>query len=248
MFRSAGSSPATPDDPVSNEAVNETSVRYHQRRLGFQFTRRRHNFSQHSPAVLGEALVAERQQEPARPAPEGPRGPGWVLIGFRGSGKTTVGRALAERLGVPWVDTDEQIMRRAGRSIREIFADSGEPAFRELERAMIAELNPSPAKVVAVGGGAIEDRRNIARLRELGRIIWLDAPAAALAARIAADPETETTRPSLTGLNPADEVATVLMRRRPLYAQACDLRVDATSDTPTVIVEVILKAFPPAPA
>ncbi|MCG3129689.1 MAG: Shikimate kinase 2 [Phycisphaerae bacterium] len=190
--------------------------------------------------------MSDPRKKLIKPAPGDPRGPGWVLIGYRGSGKTTVGRALAERIEAPFVDTDEQIMRRAGRSIREIFADSGEPAFRELERATIAELDACPAKVVAVGGGAIEDRRNVARLRELGRIIWLDARPDILAARIAADPQTRNARPPLTGLSLADEAATVLRRRRPLYAEACDLRVDATSDNPSVIAEVILEAFPPA--
>jgi shikimate kinase len=78
-----------------------------------------------------------------------------ILIGYRGSGKTTAGRRAAERLGWAFVDSDEEIVKRAGKSIRTIFGEDGEPAFRDLESAVVKELAPRPDHVISLGGGAV---------------------------------------------------------------------------------------------
>ncbi|MCH7814825.1 MAG: shikimate kinase, partial [Planctomycetes bacterium] len=98
-----------------------------------------------------------------------------VLIGYRGAGKSAVGRLLAEQTGWTFVDIDAVIESEAGQSIAEIFAAGGEPAFRKHERDVIARVTQQPHQVIAVGGGAILDRRNVDRLRATGRVIWLTA-------------------------------------------------------------------------
>jgi shikimate kinase / 3-dehydroquinate synthase len=95
-----------------------------------------------------------------------------VLVGFMGAGKTTVGRIIAERLGQPFVDSDVLIEQRLGREIREIFATEGEAYFRELEHATVAALVRGPEAVVALGGGAAEDKRTRAVLRN-ARVVYL---------------------------------------------------------------------------
>ena len=95
-----------------------------------------------------------------------------VLVGFMGAGKTTVGRIIAERLGQPFVDSDVLIEQRLGREIRDIFATEGEAYFRELEHATVADLVRGPEAVIALGGGAVQDRRTRAVLRN-ARVIYL---------------------------------------------------------------------------
>src|SRR5262249_43218407 len=97
------------------------------------------------------------------------------LIGLRGSGKTTVGPILADRLGLPFRDADVLIELRAGRSIREIFASDGESAFRDLEEQMLNELIAGGPAVIATGGGVVLRETNRTRMRAAGRIVWLTA-------------------------------------------------------------------------
>ena len=108
-----------------------------------------------------------------------------VLIGFMGSGKSTVGRELHQRLGYPLVDMDHVIEQRARRSITAIFEDEGEEAFRGMETALLEELNdPSaPRRIISTGGGVIGRERNRALLRHLGYVVWLHAPLAVILER-----------------------------------------------------------------
>jgi shikimate kinase len=161
-----------------------------------------------------------------------------VLIGYRGSGKTTVGRLLAKRRGIDFVDTDERIVAEAGRSIAEIFASEGKGGFRARESAAIASAAGASGRcVLSVGGGAVEIEANRTLLKSLGPVLWLDAPAELLWQRIQADPATTSNRPNLSG-GGLDEVRTILARRRPLYAALADVTIDATTD-PARIVEQI---------
>jgi len=145
---------------------------------------------------------------------------GVVLIGLPGSGKSSLGRELATRLGRPFVDTDELVRQRSGRSAARLIAEDGEAALRALETAVIAEL-PAGA-VVATGGGAVEDPINRWRLWQHGRVAWLRVSPQLLAARLAADPEP---RP-LLGDDPAAGLARLAERRAPFY-RAADLVLDA---------------------
>ena len=142
------------------------------------------------------------------------------LIGFRGSGKTTVGQLVAQRLGWPFLDTDHLIEQSVGRTIREIFAEQGEQGFRTLESSSIAQVAAlTEPTVISLGGGAILREENRQLLHATGRCVWLSGDAQLLYTRIAQDSMTAQRRPNLTSLNGYDEVATLLAQREPLYRQ-----------------------------
>ena len=165
------------------------------------------------------------------------------LIGYRGSGKTTVARALAGRLGWNWLDADAELERRAGKSIREIFAESGEQAFRDLESAVVADLAGLDRHILALGGGAVMRPENRQALAGRGKVVWLRAPAETLAARIAADPTTAARRPNLTGQGGLDEIRQLLAEREPIYQACADLAVDAAGDSPENMAQQVAAVF-----
>lgn len=146
------------------------------------------------------------------------------LIGYRGCGKTSVARALGERLGWPWYDADVELERRAGRSIKQIFAEEGEPAFRDLEQAVLADLAQQDRAVIALGGGAILREANRQAIANRGLTVWLQASPQTLLTRISADPTTSERRPNLTAQGGLAEIERLLAERSPLYA-ACAQRV-----------------------
>ena len=157
-----------------------------------------------------------------------------VLVGARGAGKTTVARLLAERLGVPFLDTDMLVEERAGRPVPEIFAEEGEVSFRRRERAVCTSL-ADVAGVIATGGGVVLDPANVAALRRDARVVWLAAPPDELAARCAGSD-----RPPLTGLGAEEEARAVLAAREPLYRAAADhCTWTGCRDPPAVAGEVL---------
>jgi shikimate kinase len=111
-----------------------------------------------------------------------------VLMGFMGTGKSEVGRRLAQRLGRAFVDTDQLVEERAGKRVAAIFADDGEAAFRTLERTAVADAAARGGAVIAVGGGAVLDAENVRRLREAGVLVHLTARPEAILQRIAPPP------------------------------------------------------------
>lgn len=153
-----------------------------------------------------------------------------VLIGYRGSGKTSIGRRLAELLRLDFVDTDVLIVDSAGKTIREIFAAEGEAGFRRLERAAIASVALRDGLVIALGGGAVLNPDNLQALKAGGRakVIWLRAPAEVLHARIQGDAATNATRPNLTAAGGLEEVQRLLFHRKPLYEAAADHEVEVS--------------------
>ena len=148
-----------------------------------------------------------------------------VLIGYRCTGKTTIGKILAARLGRPLVDTDTLIQERAGRSIKEIVAAGGWPEFRRLERHVIADVAAGQEQVVSAGGGAVLDEANARALRATGRVVLLSAPAETVWARMKADPKTAAERPDLTDSGGIAEVRRLLEDRRAAYQAACHFEV-----------------------
>lgn len=164
--------------------------------------------------------------------------PGGVisLVGARGSGKSTVGRLLAEALGRSFADADAELERVVGKTIPEVFAQHGEPAFRALEAEVVAALLERENLVLATGGGAVLLEPTRAKLAAAGPVVYLHADAATLHARTAADADAD--RPPLTDLPPADEAAAVLARRDPLYRQVATLTVDATAPPADVVAAV----------
>ncbi len=147
-----------------------------------------------------------------------------VLIGFMGSGKSTVGRELHHRLGYPLVDMDHVIEQRARKPITAIFADEGEDAFRDMETALLEELNDpaSTRRIISTGGGVIGRERNRALLRHLGYVVWLHAPLAVILDRTARNHD----RPLLHTDDPVARVEALMNVRLPLYAEAAHLQVD----------------------
>ncbi len=156
-----------------------------------------------------------------------------VLIGYRGSGKTSLGQRLATNLRRDFVDTDVLLVQRAGTTIREIFAAEGEAGFRKRESQIIAEVAQRDHLVIAVGGGAILNPDNVAALKKTGTLVWLQATPEILHQRIQSDPATAANRPNLTtggtgvggGL---EEVQKILAFRHPLYQAAADATLDVT--------------------
>jgi shikimate kinase len=164
-----------------------------------------------------------------------PQGINLYLIGIMGSGKTTVGKALAEKLGYRFFDTDAVIEELAQQPIAQIFTASGEAAFRQLETQVLAELSAYRKLAIATGGGIVLDRQNWSHLKH-GLIVWLDTSVADICDRLLGD----TSRPLLQGADPQQKLSELLEQRRPLYAQA-DLHVPiAANETPEVIALRIL--------
>lgn len=163
-----------------------------------------------------------------------------VLIGYRGTGKSTVARHLALALGWDWADADVEVELLAGKSIAAIFADDGEPRFRELESTVIADLVRRDSIVLAAGGGAILRPENRAALRSSGRVVWLTAQPETIVERLAADPDTAGRRPNLTTSGGEAEIRAVLESRTPLYAATADLTVETDHRTPTDVAQEIL--------
>jgi shikimate kinase len=165
-----------------------------------------------------------------------------LLIGYRGSGKTTVGQLLAARLNRPFADSDEKIVRLAGKSIAEIFRDDGEDHFRDLETRILKELLVSDGQILALGGGVILRKENRAAMKAdmRNKIFYLHCEASELHRRIAADAKTAAHRPALTALGgSAEEIINLLAIRLPLYRQTMAVEIDVTTLTPTQTVELI---------
>ena len=162
-----------------------------------------------------------------------------VLIGYRGTGKSAVGRRLADRLDLAFYDTDELVEERGGQTIQEMVAAKGWEFFRECEQAVIRELSGIDAAVIATGGGAILYPDNVTLLKQSGRLIWLVADADTIIGRMQADEGSEKQRPSLTGGEPADETSAVMAVRTPLYRKAADLSVETSGKSIEQIVDEI---------
>lgn len=169
-----------------------------------------------------------------------------ALIGYRGTGKTTVAQALARMLGWAWLDADVELERRAGQTIKEIFAAGGEGAFRDLEQLVVAELTSRDHLVVAFGGGAILRPENRAAIKAGCRTAWLMATPAEILARTSADPTTAERRPNLTAAGGLAEIEQLLAVREPLYRECADCIVATDGRSPESIAEEILACLGPA--
>jgi shikimate kinase len=164
------------------------------------------------------------------------KGTNIYLIGMMGTGKTTVGRVLAEELRYQFFDTDAVIEQATGQPIFALFADQGEAAFRDLETQVLSQLAAYKQLVIATGGGIVLRRENWSYLRH-GIIVWLDAPLSVLQQRLEAD----TTRPLLNTSDLSTRLSDLMAQRRSLYAQA-DVQVLADNETtPQQLVTQILE-------
>ncbi len=161
------------------------------------------------------------------------------LIGYRGTGKTTVAQLLAEMLNWDWVDLDQQIELAAGRSIAEIFQADGEPEFRRIESQVLADHCGCHRTVLATGGGIVLAAENRQRLTQLSAVVWLTASPRTLWQRIQRDAGTGSRRPNLTATGGLAEVERLLQVRAPLYRQCATLEVDTENRSPREVAEVI---------
>lgn len=171
-----------------------------------------------------------------------------VLIGLRGSGKTTTGQWVAQRLGWAFVDLDARIEARLGKTVREIFAEAGESAFRREEATEIAAVVQGRQQVIATGGGAVLEAENRQKLKAAGLCIWLTAPVEVLAERLAQDRRTPALRPALTELAPLDELRQLAAEREPLYAATAHAQVDTAKYTQEQVVQQIVRQINPSSA
>lgn len=172
--------------------------------------------------------------------PEPEPGGGLVLIGYRATGKSTVGRIAAERLGWPFRDADEELERASGRRIPDIFREHGEEHFRELEGRTIASLTAGPRAVLATGGGAILREENRRALRRFGLVVWLTAEPKLLADRLRHSPGG---RPALTSAGLLAEIADVLEARTPLYEETAHVVVPTGRRPAREVADAVLAAF-----
>ena len=179
-------------------------------------------------------------QSPAFPQPDPPRWTGQpiVLVGLMGAGKSTVGRRLAARLNLPFVDADSEIETAAGMSIPDIFERFGEPYFRDGERRVIARLMTGGKRVIATGGGAFVDPDTRAAILARGYAVWLDASPAVLADRVSR----RDTRPLLRGRDPLVVLEDLARVRNPFYALA-PLHISSQRAPHDATVNAILKAL-----
>jgi shikimate kinase len=161
------------------------------------------------------------------------------LVGMMGAGKSAVGRPLADALGYRFVDADTVLEGAAGRTIAEIFASDGEAEFRELETAVLAQISGWHSLVVATGGGVVTRPENWGHMRQ-GVVVWLDAPADQLLARLSSDP---TPRPLLQADDPGSRLQLLLAERQPLYAQA-DLHIRQQQEQPPQVAQLVLEGLP----
>jgi shikimate kinase len=185
-----------------------------------------------NPAMASHSALAKRLE-----------GLNLYLVGMMGTGKSAVGRPLAEALGYRFLDADQVIEQVAGCPIPEIFARDGEAGFRALETAVLGQIASWHSLVVATGGGVVTQPQNWGHLHQ-GVVIWLEAPEELLLQRLQADP---TPRPLLADADPAQRLQVLLQERRPLYAQA-DLTVRQSHDDqqqgPAAVAERVLEALP----
>jgi len=162
-----------------------------------------------------------------------------VLVGLMGSGKTTIGKAVARRLELPFLDTDHEIERRTGVKIPTIFDVEGEAGFRRREALTIAELMAAPCVVLATGGGAVLDAESRAMMKRHGWVVYLDVPVRQLYERTRNDPN----RPLLRVADPLGKLEELRAQRDPLYREVADFILDGSRYHSSSAVNRILKEW-----
>lgn len=165
-----------------------------------------------------------------------------VLIGYRASGKTEVGRRLSQLLGLSFHDTDDLIRGRTGKSVRQIVDEGGWRAFRTAEKAAVETLSGLEGAVIALGGGAVTEPENVAALRDRGLFVWLQVDEATVMERMTNDADNDQMRPPLVDGGMAEEVRATLAERTPIYRAYADLAVDTTGKSPDEVASEIAGA------
>ena len=165
------------------------------------------------------------------------------LIGYRCTGKTTIGKALAAHLKWPFLDTDQQIVKESQATIAEIVQQKGWDFFRKKERNVVVQFSRKSGYVVATGGGVILDEGNIGIMKTTGFVVWLNARSETIEKWMCKDENTGDSRPSLTSESLKDEIRQTLAQRLPLYKKAACLKVDTDAFDINRICMMISRAF-----
>ncbi|MBW2436779.1 MAG: shikimate kinase [Deltaproteobacteria bacterium] len=153
------------------------------------------------------------------------------LIGYRCSGKTTVGKSIAMTIDWSFVDSDLLVIKKNGNSIKDIIDTAGWDAFRRMERSTLRQICTKDRQVVATGGGVVLDADNIKAMKASGTVVWLEASAATIQERMRQDKNTENFRPALTDKGRMEEIEDMLLKRNPYYESASDFSIH-TDDVP----------------
>ena len=161
--------------------------------------------------------------------------PNIILTGFMGTGKSTIGRLLAKKIGYQFIDTDTLIEQQTGKTITELFATQGENTFRQLETELVKELAKKSGQVIATGGGLVLNPDNVKKLNRTGQIFCLTATANEILQRVK---QQGNTRPLLQEKDPLQKITTLLQQRDPVYRQFP--QVSTTDTAPELLVEKIL--------
>lgn len=163
------------------------------------------------------------------------------LIGYRCTGKSSVGKLLSKKLGWPFIDTDSRLVSDSGQSIKEIVEIHGWQTFREMEHAIVEEVCSFDRRIVATGGGVVLNADNVKLMKKSGRLVWLRAKPETIRTRMMQDTDTETFRPALTAKDSMAEVGTTLIEREPLYEKAMDFFVDTDDQQVDEVCDAIIQ-------
>ncbi len=163
-----------------------------------------------------------------------------ILIGYRGTGKTSIGRKLAERMGLPFYDTDQLLIDHIGKTIKDWVEEKGWASFRKEEREIIQELPSRTPGIIAMGGGAVMTPEIRETIQPLGPIIWLTADLKTILKRMESDPQNQDNRPALSDKDLENEVKDLLAQRSPVYRQLSDFFVDTEGKTVEGVTEEIM--------
>jgi shikimate kinase len=167
-----------------------------------------------------------------------------TLIGYRGTGKSTLAPRLASKLNFDWVDADVELENCTGRSIREIFATDGEPEFRRIEREILIGLLKRDRLVLAAGGGAILNEATRRDFRAEGPVVWLQADHETIARRILREGIPSSHRPNLTSTGGVDEIRELIAFREPLYRECATISINTEGASIETLVQRILTQLP----
>jgi len=162
-----------------------------------------------------------------------------IIIGYRCTGKTSVGKKLSKKLGRPFIDTDELITLEMGMSVDEIVQKGGWPLFRQKERDVIMQISSMEGHIIATGGGAFEDPKNGDVLRGNCLFVWLTADTKTIVGRMLSDRKSINQRPPLSDDDLEVETALIIKRREPVYCQFADLTIDTSQKAVDLIVDNI---------
>jgi shikimate kinase len=173
-------------------------------------------------------------EDPSRPI---------YLVGFRGAGKTSVARVLAEKLSREWIDADAEAEKCAGCTIAELFQREGEQTFRDMEVDVLRRLARMKDAVIATGGGVVLRQENRRTLKETGFSAWLKAAPETIQRRLEQDPTSAAMRPTLTGRPLGEEIRCLLEERDPYYREVADAEIDTEGLDPAAVADLVAEAF-----